>query len=201
MSPFLSHRVGVSGGGAGRLGRLAPGLASPPSRNRSAPQSRHAGPHLQAEYVADACLAPHLRGQVPQCHTCPGIRVNVVLRMEAGRKEVWVQWTHQTVSPQSPGSSAWSLEFVAATASHPPMLFLGGGGCILHHGGLRWQERILLAPQAGLDSDSLFISTSRRPSGYERTDLSPTASGASGYENTRPPCELCPEVPCGGSRP
>lgn len=118
---------GCRGGGAGRLGRLAPGLASPPSRNRSAPQSRHAGPHLRAEYVADACLAPHLRGQVPQCHTRPGIRVNVVLRMEAGRKEVWVQWPHQTVSPQSPGSSARSLEFVAATASHPPMLFLGGG--------------------------------------------------------------------------
>lgn len=55
---------------------------------------------------------------------------------------------------------------------------------LFHHGGLRWQEGTLLVPQAGLDSDSLFISKSRRPLGMNGIDHSPTASGAGRYEIT-----------------
>lgn len=36
----------------------------------------------------DACLAWHLRDRYHRCHIRPGIRVNIVLRTEAGRKEI-----------------------------------------------------------------------------------------------------------------
>lgn len=69
--------------------------------------------------VHHGCLSsPAPEGQAPQCHTYPGIRVDAVLRVEAGRKTCLLSGPIRQCLPRH-------LEVVAASASLPRVLCTG----------------------------------------------------------------------------